>query len=135
MASIVAGGLVEHWVFQDVYTIQKVALNSLYPVIFIVQVRVVKKIEDLYNDFFLLKNRHPSQQTPQWQANKLTPFLARLKTCLDISCKNVEALKKLEKFYGVKMTEQEHKFLEDQLGPRLMLCTTEVDRYSSKSYQ
>ena len=48
---------------------------------------------------------------------------------MDISCKDKVALRKLESFYGVKMTEVEEKFLTDQLRPRLMLCTTEVDRY------
>ena len=54
--------------------------------------------------------------------------MEEIKTCLDISCKDQVALRRQEKHYGVRMTEEEHLFLADQLGPRKMLCTTEVDK-------
>ena len=113
-AALVGSGLMEHWVFQNVYTVQRPYIN--------------KKILALYDQFTALKMTSKQKQTPTWQENKLQPFLTSIKECLDISCKNEKAVKKLEKVYGVKMTKVEEQFLEDQLGPRLMLCTTEVDR-------
>ena len=59
---------------------------------------------------------------------RFMPFVEEIKTCLDISCKDQAALRRQEKLFGVKMTEEEHQFLADQLGPRKMLCTTEVDK-------
>ena len=128
-SNVVAGGLVEHWVFQNIYTIQKVGFcfqvfnNSKF-----MQRCVIKKVQDLYEDFSYLLNYPKKKKTGNWVANTLQPFLMKIETCLDIACTDPGALKKLEKFHGVKMTEEEEKFLEDQLGPRLMLCTTEVDR-------
>jgi hypothetical protein len=118
VADIVACGLMEHWVVQNVYTITKSY--------------IVKKILRLYEEFFALKNVSKQKQTPSWKQSKLQPFLDRIDSCMDISCKDKVALRKLESFYGVKMTEVEEKFLADQLGPRLMLCTTEVDRLTQQ---
>ena len=96
------------------------------------QVYIVKKVLSLYDDYYKLKAISKEKQTVTWQQNKLQPFLNSIQNCLDISCKDPVALGKQEKFHGVKMTEVEGEFLTDQLGPRLMLCTTEVDRYESK---
>ena len=127
--NVVAGGLVEHWVFQNIYTIQKVGFSfQLFIDFKFLQRCVTKKIKDLYGDFTYYLNYPKKKQTENWVAKILQPFLMKIKTCLDIACKDPVALKKLEKFHGVKMTPEEHNFLEDQLGPRLMLCTTEVDR-------
>lgn len=92
------------------------------------QHRVIKKIKNLYDEYFHLKRVAKKKQTPAWQENTLEPFLVKIKACLDIFCRDALRLKRLEGFYGVKMTEEEKKFVADQLGPRLMLCTTEVCR-------
>ena len=113
-AAVVADGLREHWIFQNIYTIQKV--------------RIKKKVMDLYEEFSALSRTSQSKRTKAWISNKLQPFLAKIKSALDIFCKDQLALKKQEKFHGVKMTEEEQRFMEDQMGSRLMLCTTEVDR-------
>ena len=52
----------------------------------------------------------------------------KIQSCLDIFCKDQLALRKQEKLHSVKVTKEEHRFLEDQMGSRLMLCTTAVDR-------
>lgn len=58
----------------------------------------------------------------------MIPFMKKIGCCLDISCKDLEALKKLEIQNGIKMSVNEHEFLKDQMGERKMICTTEVDR-------
>ena len=128
-SNVVAGGLVEHWVFQNIYTIQKVRLSLQIVIQYkLFQQYVMKKVKGLYGEFIYNLNYPKKKQTDNWVAKTLQPFLDKVMTCLDIACKDPAALKKLEKFYGVKMTPEELKFLEDQLGPRVMLCTTEVDR-------
>ena len=69
------------------------------------QVHIVRKILKLYEKYFALKNMSKQKQSPSWQQNKLQPFLDRIDSCMDISCKDKLALRKLESFYGVKMTE------------------------------
>ena len=113
-AGVVADGLREHWIFQNIYTIQKV--------------RISKKVMDLYEEFTALSHTSQKKRTPAWNSNRLQPFITKLQGGLDIFCRDQSALKKQERFHGVKMTEEETKFVEDQLGPRLMLCTTAVDR-------
>ena len=113
-AGVVAGGLKEHWVFQNIYTIQKMHIS--------------KKVANLYDEFTALSHTAQKKRTPTWVKNKLQPFFLKIEDCLDIFCRDQSALRKQEKFHGVKMTDEEHRFLEDQTGPRLMLCTTVVDR-------
>ena len=135
VASVVAIGLMEHWIFQNIYTIQKVKINQkMYlkgsmQFHFVLQRCIVKKILTLYNEFHNLINTPNQRRTSTWHEKILLPFVTKIQSCLDISCKDKVALRKQEKFHGVKMTENEEKFLNDQLGPRLMFCTTEVDRY------
>ena len=112
--SLVAGGLVEHWVFQNIYTNQKVAVRN--------------KIRGLHEEFTKLSHRSQEKRTDKWKETTLTPFLARIRCCLDISCKDQTALKRLENQHGVKMSAIEKEFLQDQLGERKMFCTSEVDR-------
>ena len=86
------------------------------------------KIRGLLEEFTKLTHTSQQRRTDKWKEQTLTPFLAKLSLCLDISCKDQVALGRQEKYFGVKMTEEEHQFLADQLGPRKMLCTTEVDK-------
>ena len=111
---VVAEGLREHWFFQNIYTIQKL--------------RISKKVNDLYEEFIALSHTSQKKRTPAWISNKLQPLLNKIQGCLDIYCRDPSALKKQERFHSVKMSEEETKFVEDQLGSRLMLCTTAVDR-------
>ena len=128
-SSVVAGGLVEHWVFQNIYTFQKVRLSlQIVTKYKLFQKNVINKVKALYEEFAYNLNYPKKKRTDKWVAKTLQPFLEKVLNCLDIACKDPAALKKLEKFHGVKMTPEEFKFLEDQLGPRVMLCTTEVDR-------
>ena len=83
---------------------------------------------DLYEEFISLSHTSQKKRNPPWVQNKLQPFLTKVQGCLDIFCRDQTALKKQEKLHGVKMTEEENKFLEDQLESRQMLCTTAVDR-------
>ena len=89
---------------------------------------MIKKIKAVYAEYTRLKGYPKKKQTPTWLENTLQPFLAEITACLDIFCRDIGRLRRLESYYGVKMTEEEQTFVTDQLGPRLMLCTTEVDR-------
>ena len=92
------------------------------------QHHVIKKITAVYGEYVRLQGYPEKKKTPKWQENTLEPFLVEIKGVLYIFCRDQKRLKRLENFYGVKMTEEEHAFVNDQLGPRLMLCTTEVCR-------
>ena len=118
-AAVVAEGLIDHWILQNIYTIQKV--------------HVTKKITKLYEEYSALLNTSKQRRTPAWKDNKLSPFLTKLSSCFDIFCKDPEALKKLEVLHGVKMSKVDYDFLADQQGPRLMFCTTEVDKNWAKT--
>ena len=87
-----------------------------------------KKIFNLYEEFSKLTNTSQLRRTEKWKENTLMSFINKINCCLDISCSDIEALKKLEKQHGVKMSIHENEFLKDQLGERKMICTTEVDR-------
>ena len=94
---------------------------------------MINKIKSLYDEFHRLTNTSQERRTEKWNQQKLTPFLDKLKICLDISCKDPVAIKKLEASHGVKMSPTEKEFLVDQLGPRKMFCTTEVERSWAKT--
>ena len=49
-------------------------------------------------------------------------------TLLDISSSDLVYIKKQEKLYGVRMTEAETEFLEEQNGPQSMYCESFIDR-------
>ena len=94
---------------------------------------VSKKIFSLYEKYLALTHTSKQRRTPAWNVNKLEPFVHKISGCLDISCKDPVAKKKLEKIYDVKMTDVEEKFLADQLGPTLMFCTIQVDKAWAKT--
>ena len=87
----------------------------------------------LYDEYSSLINTSKQRRTAAWMENKLGPFILKISGCLDIYCKDPDARKKLEKSFGVKMTEVEENFLTDQLGPRLMFCTIDVDKCWAKT--
>lgn len=86
------------------------------------------KIRGMYDEFSRLISTQQERRTGKWLEDYLNPFLGKLKLCLDISCKDPVAIKRMEKNYKVKMSSLEHDFLADQLNERKMICTTEVDR-------
>ena len=79
-AAVVADWLREHWIFQNIYTIQKL--------------RIKKKVMDLYEEFTALSCTCKTKRTEAWISNKLQPFLTRTQSALDIFCKDQLALKK-----------------------------------------
>lgn len=118
-AEVVARGLIEHWVFQNVYTNQKQ--------------HVVKKVLKLYEEYLSLSHTSQKKRTTGWNEKKLEPFSAKLSCCFNIYCTNPDGRKKLEQVFDVKMSKVEYDFVEDQLGPRLMFCLTEVEKSWAKT--
>ena len=118
-AAVVAEGLIEHWIFQNVYTVRKYC--------------VVNKLSKLYDEYISLTRIAQKQRTPVWKEKKLDPFLAKMSSCFDIYCKDPDARKNQEKLYGVKMSSVEYDYVQDQMGPRLMFCLTEVEKSWAKT--
>jgi hypothetical protein len=119
VSEVVGDGLKEHWLFQNIYTVQKR--------------HIVSKVSKLYEEFLTLTHTSQKKRTPAWKEKRLDPFLTKINSCFDISCKDSEARKRQEKFHGVSMSSVEYDFLQDQLGPRLMFCLTEVDMSWAKT--
>ena len=88
---------------------------------------VVKKIAKLYEEFTKLSQTRQERRNEKWEQDQ-TSFCSRVEsTCFNIVTGDKERIKSLEKFHGVKMTQLEQDFLQDQLGERKMFCTTDVD--------
>ena len=119
VSEVVGDSLKEHWLFQNIYTVQKR--------------HIVSKVSKLYEEFLTLTHTSQKKRTPAWKEKRLDPFLTKINSCFDIPCKDSEARKRQEKFHGVSMSSVEYNFLQDQLGPRLKFCLTEVDKSWAKT--
>ena len=119
-ANLVAMGLSDHWVRLNVYTIN---YRNIAP-----------KIVKLYGEFMALVRTPMARRHENWVTSKMNPFLMKTKQCLNIACTDPIILRKQEKFYGVKMSEVEREFLEDQLTNREMFCTTDIDKGWAKTF-
>ena len=111
----VAHTLTEHWVWCNIYTIQ--------------MKNVIAAVSRLYAEFKKLTSTMKVRQTPKWLENTLKPYLERVNgSLLDIATNDPVYKKKQEDIQGVKMTQAEHDFYEDQKGPRVMYCDSFVDQ-------
>ncbi len=89
-----------------------------------VQGQIIK----LYAEFEELKKTPYPRRTDKWK-EKVQVFHDRVSASLfDIFTPDSRRLKRLELFYGVKMTVEEYQFLEDQRHDRKMFCEDQVDR-------
>ena len=114
-ARMVADGLIDHWVWCNVYTLGFEAVRD--------------KILKLYNQFMTVVQTRPSRKTDNWRVNVAGPFNTRVSTSLfNILVKDKVLKKRQEEFYRVKMTETEEQFVEDQASDRKMFCDKMVDR-------
>ena len=114
-AGLVADGLIDHWVWCNVYTIR--------------HDNVKRKILKLWKEFMYLVRTRPKQKTDNWKVAKADPFNDRVaKTLFDILVKDKVRRKKLEEFYRVKMSEVEEEFVQDQNSERKMFCDKMVER-------
>ena len=114
-AGLVADGLIDHWVWCNVYTIR--------------HDNVKRKILKLWKEFMYLVRTRPKQKTDNWKVAKADPFNDRVaKTLFDILVKDKVRRKKLEEFYRVKMSEVEEEFVKDQNSERKMFCDKMVER-------
>ena len=69
------------------------------------------------------------KENKAWEEKRLAPFLNRIKKGMDIGTKDPVYLAKLEADFGVKMTDEDFKYRDDQVkGPRKMYCQTFADK-------
>ena len=105
----------EHWVWCNIYP--KYVKN------------VSKQVLDCWLNFKQMVSCRKERQTDKWKKEKLEPYMEMFNNSLfDISSKDPAFIKKQEDLTGVKMTELEADFLQDQKGPQLMYCESFVDR-------
>ena len=100
-AKIVAEVLRDHWVWSNCYP--KFVVN------------IKNQVQSLYLEFKGLRETRPQRQTDNWKKNKLLPFLERINRGFDIRTSDATFLSRMEKEYGIKMEEEDKKFLEDQV--------------------
>ena len=115
VAKVVAEVLEEHWIWSNCYC--KAAAN------------IKNQLEKLYNEFKLLKKRGKAKMTAKWQAETFQPYLERIKKGLDVSTSDDVYLAKMETKYGVKMTDEDRLFRDDQIShTRKMYCQSFADK-------
>ena len=108
--------LMDHWIWSNVYTVKLQNIQN--------------QIKKLYLEFRKLSNWSKERQTENWKKTHLTPFLEKIQMGMDISTLDANSLKKMEEKYGVKMTEEDRLYKDDQMsGPRKMYCQTFADQH------
>ena len=115
-ASRVSEELCEHWIWCNIYPKQVKNVN--------------KMILNLYIDFKKLQSTPKDRRTDKWVSEKVQPYIKSLaEEGLDIQTLDTDYRKKLEKHYGVKETDMEVEFWEEQMrGRRIGHCDGFVDR-------
>ena len=110
----------EHWVFCNIYTTRLRHIQT--------------KILKLYADFILLLQTRKNRLNTNYE-KKVADFNTQCQHIFDVFCEDSNRRKNLENEYGVKMSQQEWDFLEDQRNDRLMYCEQFVDRKWEKTMQ
>ena len=112
-ASVIAHGLIDHWIHCNLYTLSHISVK--------------KKIVKLFDEFRSIQ--HARCKNENWIQKKAKPFNERVaSTLFDIIVKDDGSRKRQEDFYGVSMTSSEQEFYEDQKKDRLMYNEMQVDR-------
>ena len=90
---------------------------------------VAKVLRDLYEEFRALKKIPKPRQTEAWVQDKVEPWLGSLNVGLDIRTTDVGFRSRQEELFGVKETDVEEAFWNDQInGKRVGFCETFVDK-------
>ena len=106
---ILAEVVQEHWLFCNLYAIQSKHIK--------------KHILRLYSDFLSLLNKRKPKKNAGYD-RRVELFNQNAENLFDIFCVDQAVRKKLETLaHGVKMSEIEWKFLNDQRSDRKMICT------------
>ena len=119
-ANLLAETVQEHWLFCNLYTIT----NS----------NIRLKILKLYQEFITLGQTRKQRQNESYD-KKVADFNKKALELFDIFCENATVRNRLGKHHGVKMTEMEWTFLEDQRSSRKMYCEDFVDRKWMKTME
>ena len=107
--------LCEHWVWCNIYP--KHIKN------------VVKMVVVLYDEFKKLQSYPKARMTEKWVKEKLDPFMTSLEVGFDIRTMDITYRRKQEEISGVKETDDEEAFWQDQMeGKRVGFCDNFVDR-------
>ena len=114
-AEHVAEELCEHWIWCNIYP--KHTKNT------------TKLVLSLYHEFKKLQATPKDRRTNKWVEVKVQPFMKYLEEGLDIRTLDIAYRKKQEEQHGVKETEMENAFWEDQMrGNKIGHCDGFVDR-------
>ncbi len=112
-AGILAEILQEHWLFCNIYTLTRKAVKS--------------RILDLYSQFITLLQTRQNRRNATF-LTRVEDFNKDADRLFDIFCADETIRNNLEKSFGVKMTEQEWLFYNDQKCERKMYCEDFVDK-------
>ena len=107
--------LIDHWIWNNLYP--KKAEN------------VATMLLSIYEDLKRLQKIPKPRQTEEWVKSTVEPWMESLEVGLDIRTMDVGFRKRQETLFGVKETEAEESFWQDQInGRRVGYCDTFVDR-------
>lgn len=112
-AQLLAELLQEHWLFCNLYTIATQNIK-----------KHILKVYEEFSKLYQSRKRRKNELFTQ----KADDFNKRSEQLFDIFCTDTVTREKLEQYSGVKMTDMEWKFLEDQRNERKMYFEDFVDK-------
>ena len=114
-AKVVSEILHEHWIWSNVYP-KKIQ-------------NIHNQVQKLFLEFKKLRSTPKVKQTETWRKERLMPFLEKIKKGINIGSSDQKYVMKMEEKYGVKMTEEDRVYMEDQVfGTRKMYCESFADK-------
>ena len=110
----------EHWLFCNLYTVTTVSIK--------------KHILSLYNSFLTLMQTRKNRQNENFK-KRACDFNLNCNLLFDIFCEDAIQRKKLENVHGLKMSDLEWRFLNDQRNERKMYCEDYIDKKWTKTME
>ena len=107
-ARVVAGELVEHWIWNNVYPIHELT--------------VAKKIFNMMTKFKAVDHYPKIKRLKPSYVAKESQFMSDVEKSFDMFCENNQRKRELEKKYRLRMTQDDFLFYEEQKESRKARC-------------